>query len=152
MADYRIAMGPNGRVNPAPTAEAVLEASTMAPCAGVCQHQADGEVVDVAVSPMLDTLEAAGNADAPGQRGVIVGLADLPASAMLTASGLAKALCVCERSVTRLVARGELPSPISMGNKKVWLVGRVLDFISKRMEQAERSQEIQAARLRNAAR
>ena len=36
-----------------------------------------------------------------------------------------------------MVSRRELPAPVDLGNKKVWFAGRVLGFLSERMDRAE---------------
>ena len=85
----------------------------------------------------------------PAQRaGLLVeALARLPDRAVLDEARLARILGVSGRTVRRMVKRGELPPAVPLGARSVWLAGRVLDFLDRQAEQAERDAERTARRI-----
>lgn len=80
--------------------------------------------------------------------GIIRGFAEMPKDAIISEIGLAKLIGVTTRTVRRMVTRHELPPGIPFAGRKTWLAGRVLDWIIKRAEEAERKGERDLARIR----
>lgn len=84
--------------------------------------------------------------------GVITDLAVLPERSLVGEAWLAKALGVTERTIRNMVTRYELPPPVRLGGRSMWLVGRVLDYIDgtalrmaeEAMREAERIRELEA--------
>ena len=62
---------------------------------------------------------------------------------------LATALKVTPRTIRRMVARFELPPPIRLAGRSVWMVGHVLAHIQAAAERALSNAERQARRLHN---
>ena len=69
---------------------------------------------------------------------VITRLAELPDKTLMSEHALAQALEVSVRTFQRLVAQGHLPPGVGLGGKRLWFVGRVLDWLTHRAEQAEK--------------
>ena len=72
------------------------------------------------------------------EKGLIDSLARLPEKAILDESRLAAALQVTSRTIRRMVDRLELPPPVQLGGRSIWMVGRVLAHIESALETAER--------------
>ena len=90
--------------------------------------------------------------DSMDQPGVIMRvLAELPHNTILDEARLAHLLHVTPRTVRRMVGRFELPPPVSLGGKSVWMAGRVLDYIDSAAERRQREAERQARRFRESA-
>lgn len=87
-------------------------------------------------------------ADDTDRNGVFTALADLPAKALLTEPAMANAFGVTGRTIRRMVTRHELPPPVAMSGKSVWLAGRVLSWIEKAAELQEREAEHITAKIR----
>lgn len=69
---------------------------------------------------------------------VLTDLAALPEQAMVDEEWLANAFKVSPRTIRRMVQAHQLPPPIRVGNKSLWIVGRVLDFLDSVAQSAER--------------
>ena len=69
--------------------------------------------------------------------GVISALAEFPREALLNENAMCRAFDVCDRTIRRMVARHELPPPVRLGGRSTWIVGRVLDWLNSRAEEAE---------------
>ena len=83
------------------------------------------------------------------KRGLVIdSLARLPEMAILDESRLAETLQVTTRTVRRMVARFELPPPVSLAGRSVWMAGRVLRFIENAIERAEQEAAKQSQRIR----
>ena len=67
---------------------------------------------------------------------VVTALAELPPDAHLDAEALANILGRCKKSIQRAVRRGELPPPIKLMGKHVWLVRTILEHMKTRQEAA----------------
>lgn len=78
--------------------------------------------------------------------GVVRGLADLPADALLDAAALAGMFGKCKKSIFRAVDRRELPAPVTMFGKATWTAGAVREHLARRQADAIRAAERQAAR------
>jgi len=72
----------------------------------------------------------------PELPGVCVGLALLPRDAHLDAMALAKILGRHRRSIDRGAARGDLPPAILFFGKRVWTVGKILDYLDAKQTEA----------------
>jgi len=101
---------------------------------------------------MHDTRNDENAAEAPGvaslgQGVLITTLAELPERALLDENALAKALGVTKRTVRRMVARFELPPPVSFAGRSMWQVGKVLAWFEVRAERASRLAARDASRL-----
>lgn len=59
-------------------------------------------------------------------------LAELHPNALLDQVALAQALDVSPRTLRRMVARFELPPGMTLGGKKTWLAGNVLQYLTER--------------------
>jgi predicted DNA-binding transcriptional regulator AlpA len=86
-----------------------------------------------------------GNGDG---HGVIQELAELHEDALIDAAALARHLGVCDRTLRRMIRRGELPPPVRMGGRSRWLAGRVRQWINDRAALAEKDAARELARLR----
>jgi len=73
----------------------------------------------------------------------------LPEKTLVDEKRLAVALKVTPRTVRRMVARFELPPPIRLAGRSVWMAGHVLAHIQKTAERAINEADRQARRLRN---
>lgn len=93
-----------------------------------------------------DDQEAAAHRTAGGG-GAITQLAELPPHALVDEQFLADAFGVTPRTVRRMVARHEIPPPLSIGNRAIWVVGRVLDYLDGRAKKAQREAEKEAERI-----
>ena len=69
----------------------------------------------------------------------LVVLAQLPEKALLDEGTRAQALQVTKRRIRRMVARYELPPPVSFGGRSTWLAGAVLRWFENRAEKAART-------------
>lgn len=69
---------------------------------------------------------------------LITVLAEMPERTLLDENALAKALGVTKRTVRRMVARFELPPPVSFAGRSTWQSGRVLAWFEVRAERAAR--------------
>ncbi len=75
-------------------------------------------------------------------------LAELPAKAILDENQLATIFGVRPRTVRRMVSRFELPPPIKLAGRSVWLVGKVLTHIETAADKAAEEAVRRARRLR----
>ena len=81
--------------------------------------------------------EETNSADVNEKTGLLIEvLALLPEKAMLDESKLAESLRVTTRTVRRMVSRFELPPPIPLGGRSVWMAGRILQHFEDAMERA----------------
>ncbi len=107
-------------------------------------------MIDERKSSLPDGSGSAG--DSTSEPGVIMRvLAELPERTVLDETRLAHLLRVTPRTVRRMVNRFELPPPVPLGGKSVWMAGRVLDYIDSAAERRQREAERQARRLREVA-
>ncbi len=83
---------------------------------------------------------------APLQPGVIDALARMPERAILNEKAMAATFGVTTRTVRRMVGRHEVPPGIPLAGRTVWMAGKVLTFLEKKLKEAEES-----ARKRGAA-
>ena len=92
-------------------------------------------------------MDSDGKADS--ERGeAITALADLPERALVDEPYLADVFGVTPRTIRRMVARCELPPPISVANRSVWMVGRLLSYLDAAAERAQREGEERAKKIR----
>jgi predicted DNA-binding transcriptional regulator AlpA len=84
------------------------------------------------------------------QQGLLLDeLAFLHEKALVDEKRLAASLKVTPRTIRRMVARFELPPPIRLAGRSVWMVGHVLAHIQAAAERALSDAERQARRLHN---
>jgi hypothetical protein len=60
----------------------------------------------------------------------LTGLAEKPGQALLDEFALADILGVSTRTVRRMVLRGQLPNGIRLGGRRMWVVGKLAEFLS----------------------
>ena len=78
--------------------------------------------------------------------GILDELALLPEKAILDEKAMATALGVTPRTVRRMVGRREIPPGVRLAGKTVWMAGKVLAWLERKLEKAESSaQRRQAA-------
>lgn len=70
--------------------------------------------------------------------GIITTLAKLPKEALLDEKAMAKAFNVCGKTIRRMTARYELPPPIRVGGRSLWIAGRVISWIEANAERLEK--------------
>ncbi len=83
----------------------------------------------------------------PGEQsglGVSAGLTVLPPRAILDRKDMAAFFQVCERTIKRWVADGELPPSTTLGGKPVWTGRAIVEHIEQRL--GEKAQEQKRAR------
>ena len=91
-------------------------------------------------------IEQANNAP-PGTGLVIQELAELPPQTLIDEAGLAATLRVTTRTIRNMVSRFELPQPITLAGRSTWLAGRILDYLDRAAERAEREAIMLAKKL-----
>ena len=79
----------------------------------------------------------------------LTGLADLPENTYLDDKALGAALDVSSHTIRRMTRRHELPPPVRLGGRSLWIAGKVRAWIAERQEQAEREAQKQISRLRS---
>ena len=70
--------------------------------------------------------------------GIISALAEFPKETLLDESAMGHAFNVCARTIRRMVVRYELPPPIPVAGKSMWIAGRVLAWLEANAERAEK--------------
>lgn len=81
-------------------------------------------------------------------KGILVDeLAKLPDRTILDEGRLASMLKITPRTLRRMVQRAELPPPISLGGRSVWLSDRILLYLNTAAEQAEKDAIDQIKRI-----
>ena len=81
---------------------------------------------------------------AEARNGLCLLLGDLGDGAAISTAFLAHEMGVSEVTVKRMIARGELPPPVSMGKWNIWTAGWLRGWIEMRLEAA--AQEAQLVR------
>jgi hypothetical protein len=79
---------------------------------------------------------------------VLDGFALLPEKALVDDKALGIALGRGDRSIRRMVERGELPPGISIGGRTLWIVGRVIRHLHAMAEREETKAEMHLAKLK----
>ena len=69
-------------------------------------------------------------------------------SALVTKQALTRLLGCHESTIEAAVTRGDLPPPVALMGRKVWMVGVICDHLRKRLDDAAREAEKETARLR----
>lgn len=82
---------------------------------------------------------------------LIAELAEYPERALLDEQRLAQVFKVSTRTIRRMVTRAELPPPLQLGNRSVWIAGRILDYLDKAAERREAEARREAERLKKLA-
>ena len=71
-------------------------------------------------------------------------LGSTPDEALASVADIAAAMNVCVTTIRRMIARGELPPPVSLGKDDVWTVGWIRRWIEERLAAAARESKIVA--------
>ena len=84
----------------------------------------------------------------PGEGGGIVSrLGELPPGAIIEENALAKLFNRHPASIKRAVSRGELPPSTRLLGKPCWTAGAILAHIERRLDEARKEAERDAARI-----
>ena len=87
-----------------------------------------------------------------GPPGLIIdALAKLPEKAMLDETALAEMFHVTPRTIRRMVQRFELPPPIRLAGRSIWLAGKVLAHIEAAAAHMAKDAEVRARKIREIA-
>lgn len=82
------------------------------------------------------------------EKGIIIDdLARLPDKTIMDESKLAGILKITPRTLRRMVRRAEMPPPISLGGRSIWLSDRVLSYLNAAAELAEKEALNQIQRI-----
>lgn len=84
----------------------------------------EGDSAGTAANPVED----------PAVGYLVTELAQMPERAILDKVKLAAVLKCDPRSINNLVARGELPPPVTLCKRAVWMAGAILTHLEKRMD------------------
>ena len=66
----------------------------------------------------------------------------------MTKAELCRALNCSERTLQRMIERFELPPPMTLGGRKVWIAGKVRAWLAEAAERKEAEALKEARRLR----
>lgn len=89
--------------------------------------------------------EISDSRDKPGL--LVDELSRLPDKTIMDESKLASMLKITPRTLRRMVQRAELPPPISLGGRSIWLSDRVLSYLNTAAELAEKEALNQIKRI-----
>jgi hypothetical protein len=78
-------------------------------------------------------------------------LADLPHDTLLDSGALAELFGLSPRTLRRMVSRYELPPGIYVGGRKLWIAGKVLEYLVERAESLARDSAKRMARMKRMA-
>jgi predicted DNA-binding transcriptional regulator AlpA len=67
-------------------------------------------------------------------QGFLMGLAGLPTNTLLGEKALAAVLDVSTRTLHRMVVRGQMPQGVKLGGRRVWMAGKVIEYLSAEAE------------------
>lgn len=123
------AKGALGHVNTFATPHAPVRSRTRegseAPILLDCRQA--GEQASTETTPPIASDEGVGGL-------VILGLAGLPDRALLDETALAGVLRCTKRTIQNLVQRFELPPPLPLAGRKVWVVKSLMGWLEERSE------------------
>lgn len=80
--------------------------------------------------------------------GIYSTLANLPADALIDEVALARAFGVSTRTVRRMVSRYELPPPIRVAGRSIWISSNVIAWLKDMAEKAEKNARKAAEQVR----
>ena len=93
-------------------------------------------------------MENATEVENKKEKGIIIDdLAKLHDKTILDESKLAGILKITPRTLRRMVRRAEIPPPISLGGRSIWLSDRVLSYLNTAAELAEKEALNQIKRI-----
>ncbi|MFZ2655697.1 MAG: hypothetical protein WAX69_12270 [Victivallales bacterium] len=93
----------------------------------------------------MDSAAETGNNN---ERGFLVDeLAKFPEKTIVDEGKLASILKITPRTLRRMVLRAELPPPISLGGRSIWLSDRILVYLNAAAELAEKESLNQIKRI-----
>lgn len=75
-------------------------------------------------------------------------LADLPGETLLDEPALAHLLDTSSRTIRRMVYRGQLPAGIKLGGRRVWMVKKLLEYLTDEADRMAGVSKKTAARFR----
>lgn len=78
----------------------------------------------------------------------LIGLGRYQDGDFITKKEMGRALGCSERTLQRMVERFEIPPPMSLAGRKVWLVGKLKAWLSEAAERKEAEALKEARRLR----
>jgi len=74
-------------------------------------------------------------------------LANLPYDTLVDCEALGGCLAVSTRTLRRMVGRGQIPKGLLLGGRRMWMAGKVVDYLREMSERQEAVAKTQAARL-----
>lgn len=93
-------------------------------------------------------MEIAAEGENKKEKGIIIDdLATLPDKTIMDEGKLADILKITPRTLRRMVRRAEMPPPISLGGRSIWLSDRVLAYLNTAAELAEKEALTQIKRI-----
>jgi len=93
-------------------------------------------------------MDASDTIDAKSPLSATIDLGAFTDSDLITKRELSKCLDCSERTLQRMVERFELPPPMSLGSRKVWIVGKIRAWFTNAAERREAEAVREARRLR----
>jgi predicted DNA-binding transcriptional regulator AlpA len=60
----------------------------------------------------------------------VTALALLPANTLMDDRALATSLRISTRTLSRMVVKGQLPNGVKLGGRRVWMAGKIVEYIS----------------------
>jgi predicted DNA-binding transcriptional regulator AlpA len=86
------------------------------------------------VNPTLSQTISAQEKEEKEQGFLMMGLAGLPSNALLGEKALAAVLDVSTRTLHRMVVRGQMPQGVKLGGRRVWMVGKIIEYLAAEAE------------------
>jgi len=83
-----------------------------------------------------------------GRKGIIPDLAKFPRDTLIDENSMAKIFGVHSKTIQRMVTRHELPPPMRILGRHMWITGRVLDWFNNMAEKAEKDAKRLQEKLR----
>lgn len=99
---------------------------------------------DIDFSPNSENIQAT---DAAGAASII-SLDNYGDTAYLTKPEMCRALSCSERTLQRMIERFEIPPPMTLGGRKVWIAGKVRAWLTEAANRKEAEALKEARRLR----
>lgn len=75
------------------------------------------------------------------------GMAAMPTSTMIDELTLAGHLQVSTRTIRRMVAHGQIPEGVKIGGRRVWMVGKLLEYVAAEADRLASEARRRALRL-----
>ena len=112
---------------------------------GACADlgQRDGECTVMADQPLESVDSGKGQPKVVG----LTGLASMPENTLLDETMLSGLLEVSTRTLRRMVGRRQLPQGMKMGCRRIWLAGKVIEFLSDEADRQIAKAKMMATRM-----